>query len=249
MRMLQTLAHLIAPPVCLLCGGEGQPGQETWGLDLCRHCEAACPPADPEPPPFETAFCLFRYEDPVDQIIVRLKFQHDIAAARVLGTLLARAYAASGRPLPECLVPMPLHAARYRERGFCQTSLVAQHAARRLRHPAGHALPLRPKLLQRVRGALAQSSLGAGERARNLLGAFRCPPVPRPPRHVALLDDVLTTGSTALAAIAALRAGGVERVDLWCCARTLREDDLPLATRDAGLTRAAAQAGVRLLPA
>ncbi len=223
MRIVQAMARLIAPPVCLLCGAEGQAGDGAWGLDLCRHCEAACPRADPEPPPFHHAFCLYRYEDPVDQIIVRLKFRHEIAAARVLGTLLAQAYADSGRPLPDCLVPMPLHPSRYRERGFCQTTLVARHAARRLRTAAGRRLPLRPDLLQRVRGGRAQSSLGAGERRRNLQGAFHCPPGRHLPRHVALLDDVLTTGSTALAAMSALRAAGVGRVDLWCCARTLRE--------------------------
>jgi ComF family protein len=224
MRILRAMARLVAPPCCLLCGGEGQDTGETFGLDLCPHCEAACPRAEPEPPPFETAFCLFRYEDPVDELIVRLKFQHDIAAARVLGTLLARAYAESNRPLPDCLVPMPLHPSRYRERGFCQTTLVAGHAARRLRTPAGRRLQVRPDLLRRVRGGRPQSSLGAGERARNLVGAFHSPRGRPVPRHVALLDDVLTTGSTARAAINALQAAGVARVDLWCCARTLRED-------------------------
>src|SRR5690606_10876880 len=124
LRLPPWLGRLIAPPVCLLCGGEGQQVDEPWGLDLCPHCEAACPRAEPEPPPFESAFCLFRYEDPVDQMILRLKFQHDIAAARVLGMLLARALTGSGRPLPECVVPMPLHVSRLRERGFCQTLLI-----------------------------------------------------------------------------------------------------------------------------
>src|SRR5690606_19812149 len=188
------------------------------------HCEAACPRAGAEPPPFDTAFCLFRYEDPVDQMIVRLKFHRDIAAARVLGTLLARAYQASGRALPQCLVPVPLHASRFRERGFCQTSLIAGHAARRLRLSSGRPLPVRPELLQRVQAGRAQSRLLAHERARNLHGAFRSPALRQSPRHIALLDDVLTTGNTALAATTALRLAGVERVDLWCCARTLRQD-------------------------
>lgn len=224
MRPLQHLARLIAPPVCLLCGGPGQQAAETWGLDLCRHCQAACPRAGPEPPPLQTAFCLFLYEDPVDQMILRLKFQREVAAARVLGTLLARAYRDSGRALPECLVPLPLHPARYRERGFCQTSLIARHAASRLRTPAGRALPIRAGLLRRVRASRAQSSLAAAERARNLRGAFACTTLAGLPRHVALLDDVLTTGSTAQAAISALRLAGVQRVDLWCCARTKRHE-------------------------
>jgi len=222
LRLPPWLGRLIAPPVCLLCGGEGQQVDEPWGLDLCPHCEAACPRAEPEPPPFESAFCLFRYEDPVDQMILRLKFQHDIAAARVLGMLLARALTGSGRPLPECVVPMPLHVSRLRERGFCQTLLIARHAARRLRTAGGGSLPVRTDLLRRVRAGTAQSTLAAHARTRNLAGAFVAPMLADPPRHIALLDDVLTTGSTALAAMAALQAAGIRRVELWCCARTPR---------------------------
>jgi ComF family protein len=220
MRMLQRLAGLIAPPVCVLCGGRGQWLEEPWGLDLCEHCERACPRAASQDAAGQP-FCLFLYEDPVDQMIVRLKFHRDIAQARVLGTLFSRAYRASGRPLPECIVPVPLHPSRYRERGFCQTTLIAGHVASRLRTPAGCRLPVRRDLLRRTRATRAQSGLDAAARAENLRGAFICTAMRAPPRHVALLDDVLTTGNTALAAAAALRAGGVERVDLWCCARAL----------------------------
>lgn len=222
-RLARGLSRLIAPPVCLLCGGPGQDAETCWGLDLCPHCEAACPRAEPGVAPFPEAFCVFRYEDPVDQLIVRLKFQREVAAARVLGTLLARALREARRPLPECLVPMPLHPSRHRERGFCQTRLIAAHTAKRLRTAMGGPLPLAPGLLQRVRAGDAQSGLSAAARSRNLQGAFRCHPT-RVPRHVALLDDVLTTGSTARHAIAALRLGGVQKVDLWCCARTFRKD-------------------------
>src|SRR5690606_34767219 len=107
--LARALARIIAPPTCVLCGAPGQDFGEPWGLDLCPHCQAACPRAAPGPPPLEHAFCLFRYEDPVDRMIVRLKFQHDLAMARVLGTLLAHARRASGLPLPECIVPLPLH--------------------------------------------------------------------------------------------------------------------------------------------
>lgn len=226
MPLLQRLAHHIAPPVCVLCGGAGQSIDEPWGLDLCIHCEQACPRAAREPPPWQDAFCLFRYEDPVDLMIQRLKFQRDIALARVLGTLFARAHRASGRTLPECIVPMPLHRSRYVERGFCQATLIAGHIARRLRSPGGMRLMVRGDLLQRARATRAQSGLNAVERAQNLAGAFACRRDRPLPRHVALLDDVLTTGHTALAGIEAVRAAGVEHVELWCCARALRLDGL-----------------------
>lgn len=229
----QRLAHLIAPPVCILCGGPGQSLDEPWGLDLCVHCEAACTRADPEPPPWQQAFCLFRYEDPVDLMIQRLKFQRDIAQARVLGTLFARAWRAAGRERPECIVPMPLHRTRYVERGFCQTTLLARHIAQRLRNPGQPPLPVRTDLLLRARATRAQSGLDAAERARNLAGAFACQSGRRLPRHVALLDDVLTTGHTAATAIGVMHAAGLPRVELWCCARALRIDGLPGACAEA----------------
>lgn len=225
MRLAQSFAALIAPPVCALCGGDGQWCKETWGLDLCIHCQAACRTAPPAPAALlEDFFCLFRYEDPVDWMIQQLKFGGSLVHARILGTLLAQALRERGRGLPECIVPMPLHATRLRERGFCQTTEVGRHLARRLRLPHGHRLPLRPDLLLRVRATRAQSGLDAAERSRNLQGAFAAGPGPIP-GHIALLDDVLTTGHTARAAVDALRGAGASRVEVWCCARALRRGE------------------------
>lgn len=223
MRLIQRMAGWLAPPVCTLCGGTGQWLEEPWGLDLCAHCEAACPRAPDEPD--LPAFCLFRYADPVDHMIQRLKFHQEIAFARVLGTLFARAWQVAALPLPECVIPMPLHRSRYRERGFCQTTLLAGHIAHRLRRPDGRRLPVCPDLLRRTRATRPQSGLTAQARRTNLRGAFQCPTPARLPHHVALLDDVLTTGNTSGAAIEALRGAGIARVDLWCVARALRQDD------------------------
>jgi ComF family protein len=217
--VIRTVAAMLAPPCCVLCGGDGQWLDEPWGLDLCSHCEHACVRWQEEPLPFDSTFCLFRYRHPVDQLITRLKFHGELACARVLGTLLARAWRAGDRELPECLVPLPLHRQRQRERGFCQTTCIARHLARRLRDAQDRRLGVRTDLLQRVRATRAQSGLSAGERAANLRGAFAVGEVAQWPRHVALLDDVLTTGNTAMAAAAALQDAGVAHVAIWCCAR------------------------------
>jgi ComF family protein len=218
-KITQAAAGLLAPPVCTLCGGPGQWLDEPWGLDLCRHCELACPRWQPEVLPFDAAFCLFRYAYPVDQMITGLKFHGDLAFARVLGTLFARGWNAARLEPPECIVPLPLHRARYQQRGFCQTTEIARHVARRLRGTHGRRLPVRSHLLYRTRATHAQSGLSASARAANLRGAFAVPPGHQPPAHVALLDDVLTTGHTALAAAAALRSAGCRTVQLWICAR------------------------------
>jgi ComF family protein len=240
LRLVQTLTDLVAPPVCVLCGGDGQRLDEPWGLDLCRWCEAACIPV-PQPCPrcgeslsedacvgcrrvahaFDSTFTLFGYAEPVDLLVTTLKFQHELAPARVLGTLLARALRDAARPLPQCVIPMPLHPSRHRERGFNQTAEIARHLAPRLRDPAGRRLAIRSELLQRIRATAAQSELDAPARARNLEGAFRAGTGVMP-SHVAVLDDVMTTGHTASAAALALKLAGCRHVEIWACARALQ---------------------------
>jgi ComF family protein len=214
----QHVAGMLAPPCCALCGGRGQWLDEPWGVDLCLHCDEACARWVPEPLPFDATFCLFRYQHPVDLMVTRLKFHGDLAFARVLGTLFAHAFIVAGGAVPECIVPLPLHRSRLRERGFCQTTEIAGHIARRIR-AAGRCLPIRADLLNRTRATRAQSGLTAAERADNLREAFVASRGADMPHHVALLDDVLTTGHTATAAVTALRDAGVQRIQVWCCAR------------------------------
>jgi ComF family protein len=241
LALAQRLTDLIAPPVCVLCGGDGQRLDEPWGLDLCKWCEEACTPV-PDPCPhcgesaaasgicascqrmqhsFDATFSLFRYEEPVDLLITNLKFRHELAPARVMGMLFARALRRASRPLPQCLIPMPLHASRFRERGFNQTAEIARHLAPRLRDAAGNKLAVRGDLLHRVRATAAQSELDATARAANLQGAF-CAGGGVMPAHVAVLDDVMTTGHTAAAAATALKLAGCRRVEIWACARALQ---------------------------
>ncbi len=135
----QGLAAVVVPPRCVLCGGKGQRGEALWGLDLCVHCEAACPQPPGSGIPalqgLDAVEALFFYEDPVDRLVTGLKFRGELSCARVLGTLLARRLASAGRRLPQALVPMALHAARYRERGFNQAEAIARHVGRRIGIP------------------------------------------------------------------------------------------------------------------
>jgi len=210
----QKLTSTLAPPLCVLCGGPGQLGDELWGLDLCRYCQAACPkpPIDPPGGGLDVLRALFLYADPADRLVTGLKFRGELACARVLGTLLARHIQEADIRLPQVLVPMPLHASRYRERGFNQAEAIAAHVAARTR------VTLDKSLLQRVRATAPQTTLNAAERRRNCAGAFAVSPGRHAPTRVALLDDVMTTGSTATAAAEALRAAGARHVELWVCA-------------------------------
>jgi ComF family protein len=227
---LARLGRWLLAPQCLLCG---EPGAE--GRDLCRRCYEALPwnrsaclrcglplPAPAPacgaclvaPPPYTATQAAFVYAFPVDRLLPRLKFHADLAAGSVLADVMLPAFAAAERP--EALVPVPLHRGRLRQRGYDQALELARPLARSL------GLPLPSHWLRRVRVTDAQSELDARHRRSNLRGAFACERFRDPPRHVALFDDVMTTGSTVAEASRALLAAGVERVDVWVVARAPR---------------------------
>lgn len=223
---LRQLGRGLLTPRCLICGDVG-----ANGLDLCRNCrlrlphqQAACtacalPLPAPgtcgaclrRPPPLSHVHAAFLYAFPVDRLVPRLKFHQDLTCGRLLAELLLESLHAHATPRPQALVPVPLHRLRLRERGYDQALELARPLARQLH------LPLRADALVRVQATRAQSELDAGGRQRNLRHAFIAQaPLPD---HVALIDDVMTTGATLHAAAHALRKAGVQRVDAWVCAR------------------------------
>ncbi|NIP72399.1 MAG: ComF family protein [Gammaproteobacteria bacterium] len=237
-RRLHLIQSLLYPPVCVLCG---QPG--SGDLDLCDPCRRELPyngpactgcalplpatPAGTEPegaglcgrclagaPLAQRAFALFRYAPPVNHLVYALKFGGRLQYARLLGELTAAALARRDQPAPGMILPVPLHPGRQRRRGFNQAIELARPVARRL----GAVLELRA--CRRVRPTEAQSALEASERRRNVRGAFawRGPP---PAAHVAVFDDVITTGRTVGELVRLLRRQGVKTVEVWSVARAL----------------------------
>ena len=145
--------------------------------------------------------------------MLRFKFHNDLTAGRLLSQLMAETCARL--PRPDAVIPIPLHRARLRHRGYDQALELARPLARAL------SLPLLDTALLRVRATSAQSELDANARRRNLRHAFAVAAAPAHalPRHVVLVDDVMTTGATLHAAAKALLRAGVQRVDAWVCAR------------------------------
>jgi ComF family protein len=193
---------------------------------LCRTCGVPLPPSDPSgpcpgclrhPPAFSTARAAALYLpsasglNPLAAAVQGLKYRGRRALADALGALLAERYPFADDAL---LVPVPLHRDRLRERGFDQALLLAQALGRR------RGLPVAPRLLVRVRATETQARLQAHDRWHNLRGAFAAcaAGVPRA-RPLVLVDDVLTTGATANACAAALRAAGAVRVDVFTVGR------------------------------
>ena len=204
------LAATIFPPRCCLCSFEGA----SLDLDLCALCREDLPWNDAQ----GAELIPLRFEPPVDDLIRRLKYHGVIANARVLGALLADAARKRAAPLPKMLVPVPLHPARFRERGFNQAAAIARYASRLLE------IPVARHVVRRVRDTPSQTTLGSHQRQQNLRDAFAIPNARnlrrlRDANHVAIVDDVLTTGSTANELRGLLSAAGVSQVEVWAVAR------------------------------
>ncbi|MBI3772328.1 MAG: ComF family protein [Gammaproteobacteria bacterium] len=225
-KWLKNTHEWLLPPTCVLCHGPGAAGRDLCPgceADLpylktaCQHCAMPLPVAgtcgacQQDPPPFATTRALFHYREPVDHLIQRLKFNRKLYVARLLGDLLAQQLAGVW-PRPDAIIPVPLHPLRLRQRGFNQALELARPVAEAL------SVPLLAQACRRERDTPAQSGLDAVARHRNLKGAFKVDPA-LDTRHVALVDDVMTTGSTVAVLAQALRRAGVARIDVWVVAR------------------------------
>jgi ComF family protein len=156
---------------------------------------------------------------PVDRLITGAKFRRRLQHARVLGELLAAAVAEALQrgavDRPEILVPVPLHPRRLGERGFNQALEITRPLAKRLR------VPVCADLCARVRPTAEQTGLAAAERRRNVRRAFVASRAAAGAR-VAVVDDVITTGSTAAAVAQALREAGSAHIQVWTAARAFQ---------------------------
>jgi len=180
------------------------------GLQVCTDCAR-------EPPPFAHCVCVADYGYPWQGLIARFKY----GQAPELAALLAAAMLASAdrdrAPRPQAFAALPLSPRRLAERGYDQ----AWELARRLGRQTGRAAHAR--MLERGFDAPPQARSARAQRMRNLKGAFTVPAHARRQvegRHLALVDDVMTTGASAGEAARALLEAGAARVDLWIVART-----------------------------
>lgn len=221
---------------CLLCLGSAAGIAECicpaclddlpWLGSACRQCALPLPSEDmlcgqcqQNPPAFSQVVAPFRYAFPLDSLIPAFKYQHKLTYGRLLARLLQQAivhcYHERQQALPDLILPLPLHRARQAQRGYNQALELARPIARQL------AVPLDRRNLTRQRATTAQQGLNAQERRHNLQGAFRCRyPERLLDKHIALVDDVVTTGTTVNEASRTLLAAGAASVSIWCIART-----------------------------
>lgn len=195
---LEALRDVLVPPRCAGCGGSG-----SWFCVACRDA------SDPIARTIGALAILVvgAHEGPLREAIHRLKYGNEPGLAAELGALVASRIAmdlARGRRI-DAIVPVPLHPSRERERGYDQARALAAVAG------AATGLPVQAAL-HRLRQGPAQVTLGQRERQTNIRGAFAGVAGALRGLHVALIDDVVTTGATLLDAAAAARACGARGV-------------------------------------
>ena len=227
---LDIIQDYLLPPTCILCGSSGFNGRDICELcyqrllrnDLCCYRCAEVfetPMAFPSlcgrclssQPAFDETYAPFIYQGEMRHLITSLKFGAHYKNARLLGLLLADHLKQTAQR-PDLILPIPLHKARYRQRSFNQAIEIAKTVSRELR------IPLDLNSCLRHRDTPHQTALSAKQRRKNMKNAFSIIN-PIIAQHIAILDDVMTTGSTAHELAYVLKKEGVGRVDVWVCAR------------------------------
>ena len=176
-----------------------------------RHCHACLAGA----PDFDATVVIADYDWPLDHLVTGLKFRAQLPLAAWLAGQLGNALAAAPGDLPDVLLPVPLSPARLHSRGYNQAWEIARRLARQLNIPA------RANALHRVRDNPAQATLDRAERLTNLHGAFVvAEPARIVGRHIGVVDDVMTTGTTLGEIATQLKRAGASRVTNVVALRT-----------------------------
>jgi len=228
---IDNIQKQLYPAACVLCGDRGLDDLELCiscrdqlprNLNPCSRCalplpiggnSRLCGRCAKHAPRFQRIYAPFLYHSPVDHLIQALKFHEQLANGRLLGKLLADHLLDQGYPRPQVIVPVPLHRRQLRERGFNQSAELARQLAREL------SLDWSSRLLHKVRHTQPQHGLDQKHRVKNLKRCFRFDNR-QALTHVAIVDDVVTTGSTANEITRTLNTQGVEYVQIWALART-----------------------------
>ena len=172
---------------------------------LCGHCIK-------NPPAFDAVHIRYAFVHHLRYLIHQFKYHNGLYLSKFLSELILEAID-KRNDLTHCLVPVPMHPNRLKKRGFNQAVILAQHLKTRLK------IPINLNLCIKSLDTTAQMTLDREARERNLRQAFQINQ--KPPQHIAIIDDLLTTGSTAHELAQSLKKAGAVRVEVWCCARTI----------------------------
>ncbi|MDH5516487.1 MAG: ComF family protein [Gammaproteobacteria bacterium] len=238
--MLKRILRLIYPHHCVLCLSALHPGSHKT-QELCVDCQQTLPLIDhscyqcgiplahasdkqlcgqclQKPPYFDHAISIYHYQNPLVWLIQQMKFNNKMLFARLLAQLFAEQlllHQTQHRlPLPEAIIPVPLHYKRRYQRGFNQSEELARLIARQL------DCFLDTQYIERRINSPQQSGLSARQRKKNVKGIFRVTNRQHKQyQHIAVVDDVMSTGSTVNELARLLKKTGIKKVDVWVLAR------------------------------
>ena len=191
---------------CIICAIPFTASQLTEKKLVCGKCQK-------NPPHYTTSTIPHLYAPPLKQLITQLKFHGNLTYAPLLAQNFINSIKLRGNALPDCIIPVPLHYQRLRERGFNQALELARIIAKQLKIPFDYSL------CRRNKATPFQSGLNAKQRKQNLRNAFSVTK-PHSYTHVAIFDDVVTTGTTVNELARKLKESGVEIIEVWAIART-----------------------------
>ena len=192
-----------SPPACWSCA-----------RPIVAPHQTRCGPCLHSPPAWDSLHVLHAFTPEMAQLIHRIKFSFAPHLAHYLGTLLGEHVEAFHHASPvDLIIPVPLHRLRLARRSYNQAECIARGVAKHL------SIPLNNRALKRIRHTKAQAKLSnQQQRKANLHSAFEVHAAPAA-KHIALIDDVITTGSTLNACIAAWQTVSPARFSVWCVAR------------------------------
>lgn len=228
---LQSSVDWMLPASCLSCA---QPFAEN-DYPLCHSCYATlpfqrfacrrcgqniasqqdgCGRCLAHPPPYDECFCAFEYRNPISKLVRDFKYHQRPELATPLAQLMARELTAQAVSLPDLVLSVPVHTSRLRSRGYNQSSLLSKKLALLL------DIDYQANLLKKTNNTPPQAELSLQQRANNLQGCFALTTQIKA-KHVALVDDVVTTGATASEIAKTLKRNGVDYVQVWGVAHTV----------------------------
>lgn len=231
---IKKLQNWLFMPSCVVCAAPGEDslsicsiciGQLKHNKQCCSRCSlplatetrVLCPQCQSKPPDFNTSFIPFQYRGEIISLVRNFKFHGNLTSGKVLADLFCQKLKNSDVALPETLVPVPLHPSRTRQRGFNQALWLAQQIGKQM------SIAVDPTLLKRQLKSESQHQLDKKARLKNLQGVFRLQ-TNNVSAHIAIIDDVVTTGATANAVANTIKSAfnhsDSNTIQLWAIART-----------------------------
>jgi ComF family protein len=214
--LINPCIELFFPALCFICESRLEPNRKI----VCRNCFQQLPKfdlTDDHPFPdkkFNNSFILYRFSPGIRILIHLLKYKGYFSLAEYFAEAAVQSFPYLRSTHYDYILPVPLHKVRLRERGFNQSSVLANAIGKKL------GLPFHEDIIIRQRNTPSQTKLDRRQRLQNVADAFRCPGRVTGAR-ILMIDDVITTGSTINSCCQALRKGGAAYIDVLALANPI----------------------------